>query len=159
MGLIILSSEDMYRAFLRGIRKQNTSVVKPAYWNPFINEVTLKWVKGKLPAIEFTQKRIDDLAILRVVTDGTELGQAYEPIDESDLGIFEIPTQYTQTNQFYPFSVDYPLYLHGLNVMFRRRDDVWREARIRKSDKTSMMSKNPYRVPTTSRIYFERIKN
>lgn len=165
MSNIILSSEDMYKAFLRGIRKSNTSVILPAYWNPFINEVQLQWVKSKLPMVEFSQKRIDDLAPLRVVTDGGTMTNSYDPITAEHPGVFLIPIDYYEISRGYPIAAmpnekeDLPLYLHGLNVMVRLNSGTWKPCKIRKSDKTVMLDENPYRVPSANRIYFERIKN
>lgn len=160
MSNLILSSEDMYRAFLRGIRKSNTSVILPAYWNPFINEVQLQWVKSKLPMVEFSQKRIDDLSPLRIVTDGSALWGATTVISSTTAGIFPIPTLWGKDTAGMPLtSGDKPLYLHGLNVMVRKDTGEWKPALILKSDKTVMAAGNPYRVPATTRIYFERIKD
>ena len=175
MSNLIITAEDTYRSFLRGIRQSSLSVIKPKYWNPFINEVQLQWVKSKLPMIEFTQKRIDDLERLRVVTDGSSLAGAFMPLTGTGLGVFQIPSQYTQESQgILLASNNYPLYLHGLNASFRKcvptskpqidpgiidlTCSEWIPAKIRKSDKTVMLAGNPYRLPTKDRLYFERIK-
>jgi len=179
MNLTIRTSEDMYRAFLRGIRKENTSVVNPTYWNPFINEEVIKWVKSKLPMVEFNQKRIDDLGILRVVTDSSTLLSGYESIKETATGnqIYSVPAQYTQLSGSCPFSGNYPQYLHGLNASFRKgtRGTVttrtslppspevkmtytaWKGAKILRSDKSTVITDNPFRVASENRIYFEKI--
>jgi hypothetical protein len=158
---IIATTGDIYRAFLRGIRKENTSVVKPSLFNPFINEVLLEVVKGKLPQAEFSQKRIDDLSVLRVVTDGGRLHGSRPVINESSPGVFDLPVSFENTASGQPMDdrfANYPLYLHGINASFRRRDSVqWRGAVLRKSDKTVMMEDNPYRRPTKDRLYFELI--
>ena len=161
MSNLIQYTEDLYREFLRGIRRENTSVVKPSYFNPFINRVMLSVIKSKLPEAEFNQKRIDDLEILRVVTDGSSLSNAYQPIQAASNGIFKIPSYWENSENGIPMaepSTSYPLYLWGLNASFKRRDDAeWKPGFIRKSDKTVLMGDNPYRKPTTERIYFERI--
>lgn len=165
--LIISGAEEMYRAFLRGIRAQHTGVVLPEYWNPFINEVQLNIVKKKLPLNEFDQKHIDDLNILRCITDGDTLSRSYTIISEASTGIYNIPVgEFTIPANLIPIitidSVSYPLYLHGISVMFKRSNvvgDTWKPGYLLRSDTKGMIDNNPYRASSSTRMYYERIGN
>ena len=160
--LIISGAEEMYRAFLRGIRGQHTGVVLPEYWNPFINEVQLQVIKKKLPLNEFDQTHIDELNQLRVVTDSSGMTFGYDAIPESNIdGVFQMPVgTWTITNGI-PFvsisTENYPLYLHGINVMFKTTAVSWIGARLLRSDVRNMVFDNPYRNPSTTMVYFENI--
>ena len=168
MSNIIITAEDAYKAFLRGIRKYSTTTVKPVFFNPFFNECMLDWVKTKLPLEEFNQKRIDDLEKLRIVTDGTAYG--YSAIQAYPVGtdMFKIPSVYTQPVSGLPSSAIesgnrvtvYPLYMHGLNAMFKLTADVdWKDASIMRSDKRAVSANNPYREPTNTNKYYEVIND
>lgn len=164
MNLVILTAEDMYYLFLDGIRKMYNTTVKPDVFNRIINDSQLDWVKGKLPQAEFNQKRIDDIEVLRVVTDGGSMYASYDILSDVGDYIFDIPTLYSTITSGSLLSningVNYPLYLHGLNAMFKKRDgDTWLRARIRRSDRTVMLDDNPFRSPSDDRLYFEQIKN
>ena len=165
--LIISGAEEMYRAFLRGIRAQHTGVVLPEYWNPFINEVQLNIVKKKLPLNEFDQKHIDDLNILRCVTDGDTLARSYTILSEASTGVYNIPVgDFTIPSNLTPITtvagVIYPLYLHGISVMFKRSNvvaDIWKPGYLLRSDTKGMIDNNPYRASSSTRIYYERVGN
>lgn len=149
--MVIRTDKELYVSFLAGIGKPKTGTIEPDEFNGLINEAALNVVKTKLPAIEFNQKRIDDLEFLRVITDGT-IG--YDPIASSSLNNFDIPKVYTGIDDYILMSNGYPLYLHGLNVMFLV-GTTWRGAKVLRIDGKVFLEDNPYRRTSATRIYFE----
>lgn len=69
MALVTIT--DDYKAFLKGIKKKNSSAVWPADFNDIINRAYKEWLSQKSEESDIVQKRIDDLQKLRYVTDGT----------------------------------------------------------------------------------------
>lgn len=168
MSNMIITAEDAYKAFLRGIRKYSTTTVKPVFFNPFFNDAIIEWVKGKLPLEEFNQKRIDDLEKLRVVTDGSIYGETAIAAYPTGSYIFPVPSVYSVTTLGYPKSdvsygiksSRYPLYMHGLNAMFKKTtDSEWKNASIMRSDKRAVSVGNPYREPSNTNRYYEVIND
>ena len=168
MSNIIITAEDAYKAFLRGIRKYSTTTVTPVFFNSFFNDCMLEWVKEKLPLEEFNQKRIDDLSPLRIITDGGTTTGRYTELKGTSY-VWDIPTEYNSLSSasmpmasvtYSGHASLYPLYLHGLNAMFRiDDDDEWEDADIMRSDKKPKSGKNPYREPSESLLYYERVGN
>lgn len=172
MSNVIFSASDLYQSFLRDIRKYRTTTVVPNLWNPFINECAIDWVKSKLPLVEFSQKRIDDLGFMRIVTDGSSTAGCYAVVQELSDNVWEIPLIYNNTSSGTLYSIvtsthngnsvptTYPLYLHGLNASFKLEgDNLWTPARILKSDKRVFINEHYYRKPKSDRLYFEVINN
>jgi len=178
MSVVILSAEDMFKAFLDGVRKTSTTVIKPAYFNRIINDACIDMVKSKLPTKEFNQKRIDDLEKLVVTTDGVLLHMIRISTD----GMFIVPSLYSITGNdsiLYASSIpncneseetdsgsttgiisasNYPLYMHGLNAGFIV-DNVVTWARIWRTDRKLMLSGNPFRKPSSAKLYFEYLQD
>ena len=67
---MLLTTEDNYKYFQDGIKKEQTSTVKPFLFNRIANDAQDIWLSEKVTEIEINQKRIDDLEVLRLVTDG-----------------------------------------------------------------------------------------
>jgi len=178
---MILTAVDMYRAFLDGIKKEQSTIVPPSTFNRLINEEQDKWFKEKAPATELDQKRIDDLQILRTDTDGVYEygGTVLNPIgtDALSSNVFSLPVDptvsITTINQWLqplvpPLGQPYPRYRRLQSIEFRIRyvNNVcghvglseWLEARIMRSDKRTALKHNPYRKPSDEKLYYE-IKN
>ena len=157
---------DSFRLFLDGIKKERTTVVNIDYWNRLMNECQLTWLKNKAPKVELTQDIIDDLSVLRVVTDGSQTwkGKSLEPIG----------TIKTISKEFYlptnTFLVDYPRYFRLLSIQFlmsyydteiaayRDAEDL-EYARVLRSDKRAVMASNYYRRAKKGRLYYEIVGN
>jgi hypothetical protein len=177
---MIQSVEEMYKSFLLGIKKEQSTIVPPVTFNLLINEEQDKWFKEKVPTGEIDQKRIDDLQILRTVTDGeyeyngdilNSIGpDAYRgkvfslPYDpDSDINNVWIGVPPAATTQ------NYPRYRRLLNIMFKIEYlnnecgltgiSDWLDTNIMRSDKRSEVMKNPYRKPKDNKLYYEIINN
>ncbi len=177
---MILTVTDMYKAFLAGIKKEQTTIAPPSTFNQLINEEQDKWFKEKVYAVELDQKRIDDLQVLRVVTDGVYeySGIVLNPIgpDTYNGYVFTLPINPAQhINNMWagvpPLATQqtYPRYRRLLNIEFKIRYNdneceligisEWLKAHIMRSDQLSEIKENPYRKPKDSRLYYEIINN
>lgn len=153
------TAESMYKYFLFIIRKERTTVVSPSKWNEWINNILLNWVKTKLPENEFNQKRIDDLEVLHISTDGI----VYDPIPNDSLNIFSLPIN----------SKIYPQYQWGLSAAFNLYDysqgqdsvksslnkdkfgNNYTGGKILRTDNKVFTNNNPFRQPDYYQVYFE----
>ena len=155
---IILTAEDGYRRFISGIRKASTRTVTPQVFNVYFNDACLDWQQSKLPLVEFNQKRIDDLELFRVVTDGTVYPYI---LTTSFPNTFPVPNNSPiitgQLMVSNTSSALLPLYRHGLNATFLDGDDVEFMADIMRSDQRGVTIWNPYRKATTNRPYYELV--
>jgi len=148
-------------SFLDGIRQTSQNTVIPAVFNRLINHSAVQWAKNKLPLVEFSQKRIDDLDILRIDTGSSgavdEDTSSYPIISSTTAYVFPIPTSYDGESTGMLMDGDYPLYMHGLNALFRiDADDDWERARIMRSDQRAVNMERSYRIPSNDRLYYEK---
>lgn len=161
----LVTAEDLYLDFLREIRRESTVVVPPERWNNVFNKAALQWAKSKLPENQFNQKRIDDLQILHVDTDGDLYPMI--PVIGTHEGQnlrFEVPMKETP---IYGFT--YPIYMHGISAMFKvvysdspcNVDGVspLLPASYLRSDQRSQWLNNEYRKPKDDRLLYEIISN
>jgi len=151
---------EMYQEFLDGITKEESAIVPPEDFIRLINRSQSQWLVSKAPEGDTGQKRIDDLEIIRVVTDGVF---EYNSVPLDLLSPVVV-------NQFELVPSGYPSYFRLLNVMFQITysgnscfvDGVNSElldASIMRADKRSSTFKNPMRWPTDERLYYEIIGN
>lgn len=95
-----MTALETYQSFLEGIRKGKTRSFPPELFNPFINKVAREWLNGKVAELQMNSKRIDDIDLLFIKTDGID----YPEIGISDyingVSVFEFPgIQNTTVNQ------------------------------------------------------------
>lgn len=176
---MILTSEDMYRAFLDGIMKVNTGIVEPDQFNRIVNEWgQLEWLAENLPKTEQDQKQLDDLERLRCATDGVfeqPSSTVLFPIaPETGSDYSFLTPKYTTTNinnRLANGSVstqNYPRYLRLLNIQFKINipsadecNDVgvtdWREAKLMRSDQRSVIMNSSLRKPRNRKLYYEML--
>jgi len=173
---MLTTTLDLYRAFLDGIKKVDTTTVTPEVFNRIVNDWGQdEWISKNAMLPELNQKQIDDLAVIRVATDGVQLvsailmnnmrpdtGSSYVftlPLDES-VNINNI------SNTGAPSTQKYPKYLKLLNVMFKLTYGTtnecgltgvsgWLKARVMRSDQRTVILDNPLRTPLDSRLYYE----
>jgi len=160
----LITAESMYRYFLHKISRERSTVVDPDKFRRYVNASAIEWVKSKLPMLQFNQKRIDDLQVLHVDTDGT----FYSPIAAKSVGnqiktMFPYPTPGHQVID----QLTYPPLLHGISAMFEltyKGNDCTQEegfvvAKYLKTDASAVVLKNTYTKPKDDRLYFEIINN
>ena len=66
----MVTSETVYRAILKELKHYNTTSMTPEEFNYHIWIAELEYVKDRYWAHEKHQKQIDDLDVIRVITDG-----------------------------------------------------------------------------------------
>lgn len=158
------TSEEMYLDFLAEIRRERTVAIPPEKWNGIINKAALQWVRSKLPENQFNQKRIDDLQMLHVDTDG-----GFYPLIPTvgtvgaDRMLFSLPTPGNEQIN----GVEYPAYLHGIAAMFSvvyKNSECAPDgasgllpAAYLRSDQRSVWLNNEYRKPKDDRLLYEFI--
>lgn len=180
---MITTPEDMFKVFLDGIKKERISTVEPDYFVRLINTEALPlFYRQKSVAIEYDQKKMDDLQILRVVTDGVYeySGSVLSPISalETNIGgnvllhnLFPLPIGDSNGSDVVIGGITYPEYMRLLNVSFKLRyygdpcetDGTlsgWKKAKFMRSNERSVIMRNPHRRPNgKSRLYYEIIGN
>ena len=149
---------DMYKSTLQGVKKESTTVLPISVWNSLINESQEILTRSKAREVELTNKRNDDLEILRVVTDGVNgRPPAILPVATNK---FPLPINLAWGQTIYP------KYLSFLNVMFKLTyisndcetgTSDWLNTKIMKSDNRPITMRNPYRKPKDNRLYYEII--
>jgi hypothetical protein len=160
MNNVIITAEDAYNKFLIDVRRWYTGQVTPDMFSWFWNDAQLESIKSKLPLIEFNQKRIDDIEILRCITDGSSIGFPF--IASSDTNIFPLPSKLIAQDskgQMYATisGENYPLYLHGLLASFVDGNGIVKPAWILRSDQKAISFVNPYRMPSPTRLLYEHV--
>ena len=66
----MVTSTDVYKAVLAELKHYNTTSMTPDEFNYHIWIATLEYVKNRYWAHEQHQKQIDDLSVIKIVTDG-----------------------------------------------------------------------------------------
>jgi hypothetical protein len=170
------TTQNMYEAFLDGIKKPNTSIVNPEQFNRIINGWGQdEYLRNKSSYTEFNQKVIEDLEKIRCATDGLF---SYDSVvlfpiaPDTDFDYqFSIP-KYVMTginNRLANGTVGtqtYPQYMRFLNVMFKitygsenecelTGNSGWIKADIMRSDQRSVVENNPFRKPKDSKLLYE----
>jgi hypothetical protein len=151
---MLSSTIDLYQATLDGVKKESTATITIPKWNRLINESYETWLRSKVKDVEGNKKRIDDVELLRVATDGVQ----YDAILPVATNKFPLPIGLTQGQTVYPN------YLSFLNVMFKitySGNDCntgvsdWERPWIMRSDSRAVNFRNPYRTPNDNRLYYE----
>jgi hypothetical protein len=170
------TTRELYDAFLDGIKKPYTGTVIPSVFNRLMNEwAQAEWVASNLSdeqGSELTQKQMDDLEVLRVVTDGelsswdaTTIFLPIKPVSGTNSFVYP---KYNQlllaTDNAYHI---YPKYRRFLNVRFKIEyvdNDCgltgiseWLNADIMRSDQRVVFEDSEYRKPMDDNLYYEMI--
>ena len=169
---------DMYKAFLDGIKKNSTAIVTPDQFNRIINHWGQdEYILDMFPEGEEDQVGLDDMEMLRVVTDGIQVvdGVTLYPVapDASSNNVFTIPKHVTTVRRRLDNgTIDtntYPKYARGLNVMFKIKYSAsstcntpngisdFIRAYIMRTDQRSVIMTSCYRKPSESLLYYEVI--
>lgn len=110
-----------YQLFLEGIRKGKTRSFPPELFNPFINKVAREWLKGKITEFQQNSKRIDDIDLLYVKTDGIDYPEIQIADYINGVSVFDFPGLQTQEINQIPHSqimdAFYPLSFRLIQVI------------------------------------------
>jgi hypothetical protein len=177
---MIQTVTEMYKAFLLGIKKEQSTIVPPSIFNELINIEQLNYIQEKVTSMEINQKRIDDLQKLIVITDGEYVyeGIVLKPIapDTYHGRRFTLPydPQLDINNDWVgvtplPETQKYPRYfrLRGISFKvkysehgcFKGAISEFMESKILRGDSKTVIKKNPYRKPKETRLYHEIVNN
>jgi hypothetical protein len=170
------TATQVYYAFLDGIKKTYTSTVEPYAFNRIMNEWGVdEWLKSKVSdddGVEISQKIIDDLQKLIVVTDGQMIynGDVMYPIapDVANGYTFSKPAELTLINNNQSLTQIYPAYLRRLSIAFKLNyvdnicgltgvSDKFLKAQFMRSFERNIIEDNHYRYPKDDRLYWDMI--
>lgn len=173
--MLYRTTEDVYRSFLREIKKANTAVVPPAQFNLLMGDAESLFYREKSSEIEKDQKRIDDLKEWIVITDGLYEynGSPLNPIlADGQTNIFPLPKDATNNYECTVSTMGvlvYPAYRRLLKVEFRYRRvndpcypdglSPWIGGKPLKANEQNVIAKNPFRKPNSEVIYYKEIGN
>jgi|TARA_R100000093_G_C1940665_1_gene72014 hypothetical protein len=140
-----MTISEMYQTVLDLLNKEKTGTVYPEEFEIFINLSQQEYVKNKYTQVEQTEKRIDDLRMLKSITTG---------ILPSSGNTFTIPSDY----------------MFMLAVAFRIKykendchaDGTWSDymkAKPMRSDRKYAMMNDPWSKPTDDRLYYDVVGN
>lgn len=154
-----MTALETYQLFLEGIRKGRTRSFPPELFNPFINKVAREWLKGKVNQFQQNSKRIDDIDLLYVKTDGID----YPEIGISDyvngVSVFEFPGIQSKVINQIPHDTigdnSYPLSFRLIKVI-AKTDDGPVECRYLDSH---ISLDNKYQKASDELVYYELSKN
>jgi hypothetical protein len=172
---MLITTEDLYLAYLDGIKNMKTSTVTPTMFNRDINLAQDTWLVENIPSVDIAQDKIDMLQSVRVITDSVMVvdGVILNPIapNTSYGNIFDLPidpdAEISIDTAEPPKTQKFPRYLRGLSVMFKvEYDDAcslsgisdWKEAILLKANAKTASLMNHYRKPTHRRLMYD-VKN
>lgn len=69
-----MTAQEMYDELLQFVNKQKTATIYPDEFEILINKIQLTWVLNRISDDDVSQKRIEDLRILRVVDEFNNAG-------------------------------------------------------------------------------------
>lgn len=163
---------DIYRSFLKEIKKSNIASVPPSVFNTIINDAYSLWYRDKSTEIERDQKRMDDLKELIVVTDGVFMfeGHVLPAIQPTSTNLFPLPKALDNTATVTINNVVYPSYRRLLSVEFKYQyvnDPCYPDGQLSdwisssplRANQEAELKKSAFRKPTRNKIYHKLIGN
>lgn len=172
---MLLTTEDLYLAYLDGIKNMKTSTVNPTMFNRDINLAQDIWLDENIPSVDIAQDKIDILQTLRVITDGVTIVDSVVlyPIapKEVNSNLFDLPVNpngdINNITAVKGSVQNYPRYFRGLSMMFKIEYggacdlsgiSDWKGATLLKSNAKISSLENHYRRPSHRRLMYD-IKN
>jgi hypothetical protein len=161
---------DIYKDFLKEIKKSNIASVPPSIFNIIINDGYTLWYRNKSEEIELDQKKQDDLKELMVITDGVYIfeGSPLIPLVPISNGsnIFPLPKSNDNSYSVSILGTFYPNYRRLLNVEFKYvyngdpcypDGDIspWISGKPLRTNQKNVIKKNPFRKPNTKNLYYQ----
>lgn len=176
---MLLTTKDIYQAFLDGIKKNSTAIVTPEQFNRIINQWGQdEYMAENIHEAELDAKQLDDMEKLRIATDGEQVYNSVlmNPIapDANNSLSFTIP-KYVYTGIRVRLSngtistQNFPQYARLMNVMFKVQFDGtdgcndngdisdWVKAYIMRADQRSVFLDSTYRKPKHDKLYYEML--
>jgi len=156
---------DLHKAFLRGIKKENTGTVTPTFFMSLWNEwAQPQWIADCVSmkeGIEVTEKKINDLQPLRkhytILSSGTNLFYLPDGIIQGTnniTNVFEVAPKHMRTLNV-AFKLDYDNCLNQECNLTGVSD--WIDAKIMRSDRKTYSKKSAFRKPSDHNLYYDKI--
>ena len=168
---------DTYNTFLDGIKKTYTGTIKPSIFTRLINDWGIdEWLRHNVSeneGVDVTQKQVDDLQMLKVITDGsmTYNGDIMYPItpDTSNGYYFSKPDGITPINNLSASTKVYPKYLRKTGIKFKLTyvNNIcnltgisdYLKAQVMRDGQQEIIEDNYYLKPTDDNLYYKQINN
>jgi len=158
----IVTSADMYNAFLTELNKEFTGTVFPDEFQQIINHVQIDYVQNRYFNVEGTEKRIDDLRTLVVVdetilnTGANVAGQELFLLPYNPNANVVTPKNPSGQNNGYMFMLACSLKLQFVNSPCGNTGiSELRKAKPMRSDKKYEILRDPFNKPTEERLYYQ----
>lgn len=158
---MIVTADDMYQHLLQFINKEQTGTLFPDEFEKLINDRQLVWVKNKYFEQEITQKRIDDLQVIKtkdvILNTGAAVsGQEEFLLPYSDTGFVTTPGNPGGDNNGYLLMLNASFKIQYVNnICNLTGESGFLKAKPKKSDTELENELDPYNKPTDSRLYYE----
>src|SRR5574343_320491 len=168
---------DTYNTFLDGIKKTYTGTIKPSIFTRLINDWGIdEWLRHNVSeneGVDVTQKQVDDLQMLKVITDGsmTYNGDIMYPItpDTSNGYYFSKLDGITPINNLSAFTKVYPKYLRKRGIKFKLTyvNNIcnltgisdYLKAQVMRDGQQEIIEDNYYLKPTDDNLYYKQIND
>ncbi len=136
--MYLSTAEQMYKATLYGVKKEQTSTIKPAAWNILINDAYTTWFNEKIKFFELDEKKIEDLR------DYLKIDDNITP-DPTPAYTFTVPAdQHRVVKRL--FKINYVDNVCGFEGV-----SEWLEAFLWRYD----MKRTSYRRPSDEKLYYK----
>jgi len=158
---MIITSADMYNAFLQFLNKEKTGSVYPEEFEVLINAAQMEFIKNRYSKVEETQKRIDDLREIVVLneiipnTGASVAGQERFVLPYNPSAFVITPMNPSGTNHGYLFMMRVGLYIKYIgNDCFSGTSGMLK-VKPMTSDKREEIARDPFNKATDQRLYYE----
>jgi hypothetical protein len=164
---MIISAPDIYKAVLDELNKEHTRSLTPEEFNYFINDTQIVYVKNRYAQYDQHQKRMDDLRVLTVNTDGTGnnppsiLNTGLAQAGQEIILLPYDPLATTPEDMGYLFllNVAFKISYSGNNCFTDGTISGWMKGKFMRSDAEWEINENPYAKPKDTRLYYKLIGN
>ena len=175
---MLSTAADTYKAFLDGIKKSYTDTVEPITFTRIINDWGIdEWLKQNVSedeGVDSSTKQLDDLQMLKVVTDGSIVYNGdtmYNIIpDSSGSYLFSLPDGVTAINNLGSSTgLVYPKYMRKLGFKFKityvnnecglTGVSDYLKAQLMRSGERASIEDNEFLKPKDHRLYYEFVNN
>jgi hypothetical protein len=158
---MIITAADMYVSFLQFLNKEKTGTVYPEEFNVLINAAQMEFIKNRYTEVEGTQKRIDDLKEITVLSEiipntGASVAGGEIFLLPYDPNAFVVtPKNPSGTNHGYLFMLRTGIFLQYVNNKCFTGVSTMLKAKPMTADKRGEIARDPFNKPTDERLYYE----
>jgi hypothetical protein len=159
---MIVTSADMYTAFLQFLNKEKTGTIYPDEFEVLINAAQMNVIKNRYDKVEGTQKRIDDLREIMVLGEiitntgaNTAGGEIFLLPYNANANVIT-PKNPSGDNRGYLFMLSVGLKIQYVNdPCFTGISSTYLKCKPMSADKRREVQRDPFNKPTDQRLYYE----